>query len=102
MFGLPMDFVTDQDPLFHCYIHTQFCISNNNEQSMSSTYHPESDGQSKFANKAIFAILSAKLLDQGGSWLEKIPHVAQAINSSVDTAKGCTCNTLVLRFASFN
>jgi len=44
------------------------------------------------------AILRAKLFNQGGIWLPQLPHVANAINSSIDGSRGCTPNTLVLRF----
>lgn len=47
---------------------------------MSTAYQPESDGQSDVANKTILGIVRAKLYEKGGSWLEKIPCVAQAIS----------------------
>jgi transposase InsO family protein len=99
IFGLPMDIVTDQDPLFRSHIWTHFCKTHEIQQSMSTAYHPESDGQTEIANKAVLAILRGKLIDQGGTWLPQLPHVAHAINSSVDSSRGCTPNTLVLRFS---
>jgi len=98
IFGLSMDVVTEQDPRFHSHIRSHFCKTNTIQPSMSTDYHPESDGQTEIANKAILAILRAKLVNQGGTWLPQLPHVAIAINCSVDASRGCTPNTLVLRF----
>jgi len=44
------------------------------------------------------AILRTKLFNPGGTWLPQVPRVAEAINSSVDSFRGCTPNTLVLTF----
>jgi len=56
-FGLPQDIVTDRNVLFTSLDWKKFCIQNNISQSMSSAYHPETDGQSEIANKSIIAIL---------------------------------------------
>jgi len=64
-FGLLQDIVTDRDILFTLLDWKKFCTQNNITQSMSSTYHPETDGQSEIANKSIIAILRVKLLEQG-------------------------------------
>jgi len=98
IFGLPMDVVTDQNPLFRPHIRTDFCKTNEIPQSMSTGYHPKSDGWTEISNKAILAILSDKLFNQGGTWLPQLSHLANAINSSIDSSRGCTSNTLVLSF----
>ena len=69
IFSLPMDVVTDQDPLFCSHIWTHFCKTNEIQQSMSTAFHPESDDQTPIANKAILTILRAKLFNPGGAWL---------------------------------
>jgi len=43
-FGLLQDIVTDRDVLFILLIWKKFCTENNISQSMSSAYHPETDG----------------------------------------------------------
>jgi len=70
------------------------------QQSMSTAYHSESDSQTKIANKAILTILKAKLFNQGGAWLLQLPHVVNAINSTIDASRGCTPHTMVLTFNS--
>jgi len=66
-FGYPLDIVTYNDPLFHSAVWSGFCKLNSISQSFSTPYHPESDGQSEIANKAILTILRAKQLEHGGS-----------------------------------
>ena len=68
IFGFPMDVVTDQDPLFRSHVWTHFCKTNEIQQAMSTAYHTESDGQIEMTNKAILAILRAKLFNQGGTY----------------------------------
>ena len=69
---------------------------------MSLVYHNETECQSEVTDKVILSILHDKLLHQDGSWVEKIPHFQQAINSTMDAARGCTLNRLVLRFSTVN
>ena len=42
---------------------------------MSSPYHYKTDRQSEIGNKPILGILRPKLLEQGQSWMKKIPHL---------------------------
>jgi len=65
---------------------------------MSSTYHLETDGQSKIANKSIITILHFKLLKQGLDWLAAIPSVQVAINKGIDASRDATPHTLCIRF----
>jgi len=74
-FGYPLDIVTDNNTLFHSVVWSGFCKLNSISQSFSTLYHPESDGQSEIANKAILTTLRAKKLEHGGSWLPAIPLV---------------------------
>jgi len=64
-YGLPQDIITNRDVLFTSMAWKRFCRVNNISQSMSSAYHPETDGQSEIANKFIITNLCSKLLEQG-------------------------------------
>jgi len=97
-FGYLLDKVTDIDRLFHSTVWSGFCKLKSICESFSTLYHPESDGQSEIANKAILTILRAKQLQHGGSWLPAIPLVQEAINNSVDATRGCTPHSLSFRF----
>jgi len=66
-FGYPLDIVTDNDTLFHSMVWSGFCRLNSISQSFSTPYHPESDGQSEIAIKAILTILRTKQLEHGVS-----------------------------------
>jgi len=97
-FGFPQDVVTDRDVLFTSLAWRKFCTVNTITQSMFSTYHPETDGQSEIANKSIITILHSKLLDQGLDWLAALPSVQVAINTGIDTSRDASPHTLCIRF----
>ena len=59
-FGYPLNIVTDNDTLFYSTVWLGFCKLNSISQLFSTPDHPESDGQSEIANKAILTILRAK------------------------------------------
>jgi len=96
-FGYCLDIVTDNHTVFHSAVWSGFCKLNSISQSFFTPYHPECDGQSEIANKAILTILGVKQLQHGGSWLPAIPLVQEAINTSVDATRGCTPHSLVFR-----
>jgi len=98
-FGLPQDIVTDRDVLFTSLDCKKFCTQNNISQSISSAYHPETDGQSDIASKSIIAILRAKLLEQGLDWLSAMPFGQVAINMGIDSSRDAAAYTLYLRFS---
>jgi len=76
----------------------QHCTVNSISQSMSSAYHPETDGQSVIANKSIITILCSKLLAQGLDWLAALPSVQVAINTGIDASRDASPHTLYIRF----
>ena len=43
--------------------------------AMSSTYHPQSDGQTKVVNKSLEHYLKAFVADKPQSWVEWLPLV---------------------------
>jgi len=97
-FGLPQDIVTDRDVLFISLAWKKFCTVNNISQSISSPYHPETDGQSEIANKSIITILRSKLLAQELDWLAALPSVQVAINTGIDASRDASPHTLCIRF----
>jgi len=98
-FGLPQDIVTDRDVLFTSVAWKRFYTVNSISQSMSSAYHPETDGQSEIANKSIITILRSKLVAQGLDWLATLPSVQVAINTGIDASRDASPHTLCIRFA---
>ena len=51
--GMPQDIVSDRDAKFTSEAWNEFCETFNIYKSMSTAYHPRTDGQSEVANKAI-------------------------------------------------
>jgi len=97
-FGLPQDIITDRDVLFTSVAWQRFCTVHSISQSMSSAYHPETDGQSEIVNKSIITILHSKLLAQGLDWLAALPSVQVAINIGIDASRDASPHTLCICF----
>ena len=49
--GMPQDIVSDRDAKFTSKAWEDFCETLNIHQSMSTVYHPQTDGQSEVAKK---------------------------------------------------
>ena len=100
VFGIPKDIVSDRDTRFTSQIWKSFCLENDIHQSMSSAYHPETDGQTEIANKDILAKCRALLEEQGEDWINQLGSVQMAINNSLDATRGATPISIYSRFTS--
>jgi hypothetical protein len=86
--GLPSTIVSDRDPKFtskwwrelHRMIGTQLL--------MSTSFHPQTDGQTERMNRSIGQILRTAVRPDQKDWIEKIDMVEFAINSSVSASTG--------------
>ena len=56
--------------------------------SFSSTYHPQTDGQTKVVNRSLGNLLRCLTREHGGSWDAIIPQVKFAYNDSVNHSTG--------------
>ena len=55
---------------------------------LSTTYHPQTDGQTERVNQILEDMLRACVLDLGGSWEEHLPLVEFAYNNSYHSGIG--------------
>jgi hypothetical protein len=86
--GLPRSIVSDRDSKFtskwwkelHKMIGTQLL--------MSTSFHPQTDGQTERMNRNIGQILRTTIQPNQKDWIEKIDLVEFAINSSVSSTTG--------------
>jgi hypothetical protein len=56
----------------------------------SSSYHPQTDGQTERVHRVLEAMLRAYVNKRGSDWAEWLPTVEMSINSSVQEATGKT------------
>uniref|UniRef100_A0AAV1U2Q6 Integrase catalytic domain-containing protein n=1 Tax=Peronospora matthiolae TaxID=2874970 RepID=A0AAV1U2Q6_9STRA len=80
--GLPRELVSDRDPRFTADFWRSVFKSLGTRLKMSTSDHPESDGQTERANRVLEEILRG-YVHSFKSWSEFLPMVEFAINNSV-------------------
>ena len=74
--------MSDRDPRFTAHFWKSFQKAMGTQLTMSTTFHPQTDGQSERTIQALENKLQACVLDHQGSWEENLPLVEFAYNNS--------------------
>ncbi|KAJ7991165.1 hypothetical protein DPEC_G00294420 [Dallia pectoralis] len=80
-FGLPEDIVSDRGPQFISRVWKAFCDRLGVSISLSSGYHPQSNGQTERLNQEIGRYLRQQCARQPQEWSRYLPWVEYAQNS---------------------
>ena len=80
--GVPVSIVSDRDPRFTSQFWKSFQKAMGTQLSMSTSFHPQTDGQSERTIQILEDILRACALDLKGSWEEHLTLVEFAYNNS--------------------
>ena len=80
--GLPRSLVSDRDPLFISQLWQELFKSSGTQLRMSSTYHPQSDGQTEVLNRVVEQYLRAFVHRKPTSWGKLLPWVEWSHNTS--------------------
>ena len=80
--GVPVSIVSDRDPRFTAHFLKSFQKAIGTRLTMSTTFHPETDGQSERTIQVLEDMLRACTLDHKGNWEEHLPLVEFAYNHS--------------------
>ena len=80
--GVPVSIVSDREPRFTAHFWKSFQKAIGTRLTMSTTFHPQTDGQSKRTIQVLEDMLRACVLDHHGSWEEHLPLVEFAYNNS--------------------
>ena len=80
--GVSVSIVSNKDPRFTAHFWKSFQKSMGTQLMMSTTFHPQIDGQSEMAMQILEDMLGACVLDLKGSWEEHLPLVEFAYNKS--------------------
>ena len=80
--GVPVSIVSDRDPRFTAHFWKRFQKAMGPRLTMSTTFHPQTDGQSERTIHVLEDMLRAYVLDHKGSWEEHLPLVEFAYNNS--------------------
>ena len=88
--GIPQDIVSNRGPQFTSKVWQAFCRGIGATASLSSGYHPQTNGQAERANQALEATLRCMTTSYPASWSQHLPWVEYSLNSMVSSATGLT------------
>jgi len=87
-FGVPRELVSDRDPRFTGHFWGELQRLMGTKLSMSSAFHPQSDGQTERANRTFKEMLRSYVASRPGSWCQHLDMLEFAYNNSVHPATG--------------
>lgn len=100
--GMPRSLVSDCDPLFVSHLWQELFRSSGTQLRMSSTYHPQSDGQTKVLNRVVEQYLRAFVHRKPTSWGRLLPWVEWSHNTSWMAHTGTTPYEITFGRKPFN
>ena len=80
--GVPVSIVSDRDLRFTAHFWKSFQKAIGTRLTMSTSFHPQADGQSERTIQILEDMLRACVLDHKGNWEEHLPLVEFAYNNS--------------------
>ena len=86
--GLPLDIVSDHDKIFVSKFWKSLTKLTGIKLKMSSSYHPESDGASKWSNKSVVQSLWFHIERNQSGWAKSLPLVRFDLMNTVNTSAG--------------
>lgn len=89
--GVPSSIVSDQDTRFTGNFWQQLWTALGTKLQMSTSNHPQTDGQSERTNQTVETLLRPYINYNMSNWVEQLPLVEFAINNSVQTSTGSHC-----------
>lgn len=86
--GIPLDIVSDHGPQFISQVWKSFCHPRSASASVSSGFHPQTNGQAERANQDLEAALRCITADNPSSWSSQLAWIEYAHNSLSSAATG--------------
>ena len=88
--GIPNSIVSDRDPLFMSLFWQELFLIQGTVLKMSSSYHPETDGQTEVVNRCLETYLRCFVLERPKYWVDWIPWVELWYNTTFHVTTGKT------------
>ena len=82
--GLPMDIVSDRGPQFVSKFWSEMCRRMNIERKLSTSAHPQTDGQTERTNQTLEQFLRAYVNHKQDDWSELLHFAEMAMNNAVN------------------
>ncbi|KAK3017080.1 hypothetical protein RJ639_007011 [Escallonia herrerae] len=89
-FGIPRVLVTDNGKQFDNPTFRTFCANLSIEQHFTSVAHPQTNGQTEVTNRTLLQGIKKKLDGAKGLWVDELPKILWAYNTTTRTATGET------------
>ncbi|GAU44000.1 hypothetical protein TSUD_91790 [Trifolium subterraneum] len=86
--GVPLSIVSDRDPTFTSHFWRAFQKAMGTRLRMSTSNHPQTDGQSERTIQTLEDMLRACVLEEGGNWSKHLHLVEFAYNNSYHASIG--------------
>nr|GFB05494.1 reverse transcriptase domain-containing protein [Tanacetum cinerariifolium] len=86
--GIPVSIIFDRDPRFASNFWRAFQKALGTRLDMSTTYHPETDGESERTIQTLEDMLRACVIDFGNGWERHLPLVGNKVMLKVSHWKG--------------
>jgi transposase InsO family protein len=80
--GVPKKIILDRGSQFTPRFWKSFHENMDAKLNFSSTYHPQTDGQTERTNQVLEDMLRACALQHGGSWDKSLPYAEFSYNNS--------------------
>lgn len=88
--GIPTSIISDRDPLFLSMFWKELFKMQGTQLSMSTSYHPETDGQTEVVNRILQGYLRCFCSKQPKGWKMMLPWAEHWYNTSYQGAARCS------------
>lgn len=88
--GVPQSILSDRDPRFTAHFWRAFWSQLGTTLTMSTAYHPQTDGQTERANRTLEEMLRSRINFQQNDWDEHLDMAELATNNAIHASTGFT------------
>lgn len=89
-FSCPQRFLSDQGASFESRLIKELCQYYSCVKSRTSAYHPQGNGTCERFNQTLLNLLGALEKDRQDNWVEALPELVKAYNTTVHASTGFT------------
>ncbi|MCO5575542.1 hypothetical protein L7F22_029343 [Adiantum nelumboides] len=93
--GMPETIVSDRDPRFTSLFWKAIWENIGTRLQFSSSFHPQTDGQSEIANSVVLDLLKSYISDQKTQWERYLPLMEFTYNNTIHSSTGKTSFEIV-------